>query len=1041
MGKGKKLLSLVLATVMVFGMIPMTVAFAEDGTEWEVSVQEELTEEIPQEETEVQENTENSEPSEEVQLPEISEEEIIVPEVSENDESINDSAEESDATESDVQNESEDTEDAEALSEESEVSTTPESENQIKNEAETEKKTESAPLTAAADLSLNETIELNAGSDIFTPGNLGSSEFGNVKEMFKGNEIEYNGYQLMEIKITVPVQAGLEVTAVKPATEGLYPEYSKLEKGADAYTYSYYCRENGTYSFTVEYTVNGAPAEKSVEYTMEDMFYIPDIIMRAYLLQAIDPNKYNGYITKTDVTEGRYYLSETNYTSGNMINPGGYGGPDYYFSHVKNPEGIQYMTTMSDICFYSSYLYKNPIDLQTLEPLTKGYYPNMTRFQFTSPYDSDSKVSPDAYTSEMLGRVIEKMPNLVDFYANKVGFVNFEAFGKLNGKLNSVSCKQSNVTSIKGLENHTGLAHISLNVNNISDITPLANITNAGTWNFIQNNISDLTPIKNVKVSNQIHFGYQSVYPEPADALLKDDVYEIELPMPIDIDGSSTKVGFASFLTSALGSKVPVEQRDKLLVVFEDNTRHLYPVSERDGKIYAEIPKADVPNGGTDAAFKNSKMRFWFENDNGSDGRTRGAFNGNVDFTVVPKGNSAADTYTVKFDKNNSNAKGEMAPQELRRDAYDVLTEYGFTMKNGRFVGWNTKPDGTGTAFRDREGVKNLADAGGEITLYAQWEVHVSYSWLDKDGPGGTVIPPHELVELPSGDWVKIGTAFTAQKLTYDSDEYVFHGWFTDDEFKNEYVDGTVVTEPFELIGKWTFNEKEFTVDYKFVSEDGTTKLPKEVMDKLPAQITAKRGDTVSIPVDLVFEDVKTNEGTWKFTGWDKTEIADISADDSFTGTWKFTADEASENNAPEITAEDTVINANDEFDPLEGVSAYDKEDGDITHKLEVAYSNVDTSKAGNYEVTYKVTDKDGNTVTKTIKVTVKDKDVVVPDNNKPSKPDKPSTSDNKPSVSNKPAQTGDNSNIIMWTMICLAAFGGMMVTVIVTRKKRNSRK
>ncbi|MDU5263283.1 MAG: DUF5011 domain-containing protein, partial [Clostridium celatum] len=52
--------------------------------------------------------------------------------------------------------------------------------------------------------------------------------------------------------------------------------------------------------------------------------------------------------------------------------------------------------------------------------------------------------------------------------------------------------------------------------------------------------------------------------------------------------------------------------------------------------------------------------------------------------------------------------------------------------------------------------------------------------------------------------------------------------------------------------------------------------------------------------------------------------------------------------------------------------SANDKEDGNLTEKIEVT-GEVNFSKAGSYELTYKVTDSDGNTTTKTRTVAVVD--------------------------------------------------------------------
>ena len=82
-------------------------------------------------------------------------------------------------------------------------------------------------------------------------------------------------------------------------------------------------------------------------------------------------------------------------------------------------------------------------------------------------------------------------------------------------------------------------------------------------------------------------------------------------------------------------------------------------------------------------------------------------------------------------------------------------------------------------------------------------------------------------------------------------------------------------------------------------------------------------------------------------------------------------------NNAPVINVVDLSIYVGDKFDPLSGATsgaATDEEDGDLTSKIEVV-GDVDTTKAGNYTVTYKVTDSQGATTTKTITVTVLEKE------------------------------------------------------------------
>jgi len=65
----------------------------------------------------------------------------------------------------------------------------------------------------------------------------------------------------------------------------------------------------------------------------------------------------------------------------------------------------------------------------------------------------------------------------------------------------------------------------------------------------------------------------------------------------------------------------------------------------------------------------------------------------------------------------------------------------------------------------------------------------------------------------------------------------------------------------------------------------------------------------------------------------------------------------------------DKVVKAGTEFNAMEGVSAKDKEDGNLTKKiiidstpsLDFVNGKATPSKAGSYEITYTVTDKDGN--------------------------------------------------------------------------------
>ncbi|MFA5526276.1 MAG: immunoglobulin-like domain-containing protein, partial [Acholeplasmataceae bacterium] len=68
--------------------------------------------------------------------------------------------------------------------------------------------------------------------------------------------------------------------------------------------------------------------------------------------------------------------------------------------------------------------------------------------------------------------------------------------------------------------------------------------------------------------------------------------------------------------------------------------------------------------------------------------------------------------------------------------------------------------------------------------------------------------------------------------------------------------------------------------------------------------------------------------------------------------------------------AVDKTINRGDTFVPLQGITATDEEDGDLTDDI-VYTGNVNPNVAGSYEATYSVTDSAGNLVSVTITITV----------------------------------------------------------------------
>ncbi len=79
-----------------------------------------------------------------------------------------------------------------------------------------------------------------------------------------------------------------------------------------------------------------------------------------------------------------------------------------------------------------------------------------------------------------------------------------------------------------------------------------------------------------------------------------------------------------------------------------------------------------------------------------------------------------AGMYTVVFDANGGT--GTMSAQDFAYGTAQNLKANTFTKPGSVFSGWNTKKDGTGARYGDKESVSNLtAEPHGSVTLYAQW--------------------------------------------------------------------------------------------------------------------------------------------------------------------------------------------------------------------------------------------------------------------------------------------------------------------------------
>ena len=115
-----------------------------------------------------------------------------------------------------------------------------------------------------------------------------------------------------------------------------------------------------------------------------------------------------------------------------------------------------------------------------------------------------------------------------------------------------------------------------------------------------------------------------------------------------------------------------------------------------------------------------------------------------IELNQIPDSNQSLSlAFTVKYKQadisspeetiityNANGGTGTMENQTIPANSTETLSKNTFTREGYSFKNWNTKADGTGTAYTDEEEVSNL----GEITLYAQWKVESFPYVFKQDG-------------------------------------------------------------------------------------------------------------------------------------------------------------------------------------------------------------------------------------------------------------------------------------------------------------------
>lgn len=204
--------------------------------------------------------------------------------------------------------------------------------------------------------------------------------------------------------------------------------------------------------------------------------------------------------------------------------------------------------------------------------------------------------------------------------------------------------------------------------------------------------------------------------------------------------------------------------------------------------------------------------------------------------------------YTVRYNANGGTGTMDDMPCTYNKNR--TLKKNQFERTGYTFTGWNTKPDGTGTAYADKGKIKSLGGLGEIVILYAMWEGNpytVKYDGNKADS--GSVAGSSQIYGVP----------FTLKKNAFKRKGFTFAGWNTKaDGTGTTYREGSQVSNltavkngTVTLYAKWT------AIQYKITYHTNGGKLA----------ASAKKVYTTDKPFVLP----RPTKKGYDFDGWYKT--------------------------------------------------------------------------------------------------------------------------------------------------------------------------
>lgn len=215
-------------------------------------------------------------------------------------------------------------------------------------------------------------------------------------------------------------------------------------------------------------------------------------------------------------------------------------------------------------------------------------------------------------------------------------------------------------------------------------------------------------------------------------------------------------------------------------------------------------------------------------------------------------------TYTVVYDKNGDDKAGITGSTANSTHTYDVaknLTENGYSRVGYTFIGWNTKADGSGDSYANKESVKNLTATNGDtVTLYAQWGAKSYVIRFHANGGSGTMADQTIKYDVP--------TNLSANNFA--KADYSFMGWALTSNGEVKYIDKQTVVNVLEsgtldLYAIWAQDTHTVNFDYNGGSGSPSSKqfLNGHAYGQLP-----------EYPVHPTVAQGESHVLNYLFTGW-----------------------------------------------------------------------------------------------------------------------------------------------------------------------------